>query len=127
MRLREITDNAINNPESNLITALELLRNRYKDVPSAPKLKTQSLINLVLNTDRTFDYEALVRANEENPAVRNLIKSFNREVLVLQPFGDEEAGEDITNTPDGESTQAPVDTVNSMAKRAAAKRDADIF
>ena len=128
MRLNEFQHSPKNTPESNLTTALELIRNRYKDIPTPPKISTQSLINMVLNTDRTFNYDALVAANETNPAVKNLIKSYNKDYIELRPAG--ETGDDdstTTNTPDGDSTDAPVDTVKNMAKRAGKKRDADIF
>ena len=106
---------------------MALLRNRYKDVPTPAKISTQSLINLVLNTDRTFDYEALVSANKNNPAVKNLIKSFNRKQVELQPWGDEGADTADTTTNIGdETTDAPVDTVDDMAKRAAKTRGAPI-
>ncbi len=127
MRLNEFTHGPTNTPESNLTTALELIRNRYKDKQQPPKISTQSLINLVLNTDKTFDYDALVSANENNPALKNLIKSYNKDYIELLPAGeDADTDATTTNTPDGEATQAPVDTVSNMAKRAAKTRGAAI-
>jgi hypothetical protein len=128
MRLSEFAHGPTNTPESNLITALELIRNRYKDVPTAPKISTKSLINMVLNTDRTFDYSALVSANENNPAVQNLIKSYNKDFVELRSVDDEteDPATTTTNTPDGDPTQNPVDTVDDMAKRAAKTRGAPI-
>ena len=128
MRINELIHSPKNTPESNLLTALELLQHRYQDKKVPPKISTQSLINLVLNTDKTFDYDALVAANENNPAVKNLIKSFNKDYVELRSAGeeDEDSGT-TTNTPDGDPSQAPVDTVDSMAKRAAKKRDSDLF
>ena len=125
MRLNEFTHGPTNTPESNLTTALELIRHRYKDKKQPPKISTQSLINLVLNTDKTFDYDALVAANENNPALKNLIKSYNKDYIELLPAG-EDADPDATttNTPDGAATQVPVDTVSNMAKRAAKTRGA---
>lgn len=126
MKITELIHSPKNTPESNLVTALELIRNRYKDSKTIPKLRTQSLINMVLNTDKTFDYNALVTANETNPAVKTLIKSFNKDFVELH--SDEDSASDTTtNTPSGDPTQAPVDTVDSMAKRAAKKRDSDLF
>jgi len=128
VRLNEFIHSPKNTPESNLTTALELIRNRYKDIPTPPKISTKSLINLVLNTDRTFDYDALVNAVETNPAVKNLIKNYNADYVELRSA--DESDDDTattTVTPDGETTQAPVDTVANMATRAAKKRDADIF
>ena len=127
MRLNEFTHGPTNTPESNLTTALELIRHRYKDKKQPPKISTQSLINLVLNTDKTFDYDALVAANENNPALKNLIKSYNKDYIELLPAGeDADTDATTTNTPDGEATQAPVDTVSNMAKRAAKTRGAAI-
>lgn len=127
MKINEFTHGPKNTPESNLVTALELIRNRYKDVPTLPKISTQSLINMVLNTDRTFDYDALVSANETNPAVQNLIKSYNKDYIELRSTDPNEADATTTNPEDQDPTQNPVDTVDDMAKRAAKKRDADIF
>jgi len=125
VRLNEFTHSPKNTPESNLTTALELIRHRYKDKKQPPKISTQSLINLVLNTDKTFDYDALVAANENNPALKNLIKSYNKDYIELLPAGeDADTDATTTNTPDGEATQAPVDTVSNMAKRAAKTRGA---
>ena len=125
MRLHEFATPSKNNPESSLTTALELIRNRYKDQDKLPKIKTQSLINLVLNTDKTFDYDALVDANENNPAVQNLIKSFNKDYVEINPAG--EADEAPISNVDGKPASGPVDTVDNMAKRAAKKRDSDLF
>ena len=102
MRLNEFTHGPTNTPESNLTTALELIRHRYKDKKQPPKISTQSLINLVLNTDKTFDYDALVAANENNPALKNLIKSYNKDYIELLPAGeDADSDATTTNTPDG--------------------------
>jgi hypothetical protein len=126
VRLHEFTHGPTNTPESNLLTALELIQHRYKNKDKTPNVSTQSLINLVLNTDRTFDYDALADAVENNPAVKNLIKSFNKDFVELNPLG-VEGDETTTVTPDGQSTQAPVDTVSNMAKRAGKNRNADIY
>jgi hypothetical protein len=128
VRLDEFIHSPKNTPESNLTTALELIRHRYKDKKQSPKISTQSLINLVLNTDKTFDYDALVAANENNPALKNLIKSYNKDYIELQPAGElDDTDATTTNTPAGDATTAPVDTVANMAKKAAKKRNAPGF
>ena len=124
MRLDEFIHSPKNTPESNLTTALELIRNRYKDKQQPPKISTQSLINLVLNTDKTFDYDALVQASENNPAVKNLIKSYNKDYVELRSADDSENDATTTLTPTGDATTVPVDTVSNMAKRAAKTRGA---
>lgn len=123
MRVNELLHSPKNTPESNLVTALELLRQRYKDKNKPPKIPTQSLINMVLNTDKTFDYDALVAANDNNPAIKNLIKRYNRDYVELRSADDVE-DEEGYNEPD---VDAPVDTVPKMAKRAAKKRNTPLF
>ncbi len=126
MRLDEFIHSPKNTPESNLLTALELIQHRYKDKEKVPNVSTQSLINLVRNTDRTFDYEALAQANETNPAVKNLIKSFNKDVVELNPIQPAEDDIETTTNVGDTTTDAPVDTVSKMAKRAAKTRGAAI-
>ena len=139
MRLHEFSHRnpEISTPESNLVTALELLRNRYKDKEQPAKIRTQALINMILNTDRSFDYDSLLSANETNPAVKNLIKSFNRDYVVLQPFGDDLEDMEAEEPSDGREDQPdfnyddnammiPAGTVSGMAKRAAKERGASL-
>jgi hypothetical protein len=124
VKINEFIHSPKNTPESNLVTALELIRHRYKDKDKIPNVSTQSLINLVVNTDRTFDYDALIKANEENPAVKNLIKSYNKDFVELNPIN---SGDDEPTTNVGDETkQGSVDTVQNMAKKAAKKRGAPI-
>lgn len=124
MKINEFTQNITNSPESNLVTALELIRNRYKDKNNPPVISTQSLINLVLNTDKTFDYDALLNANKNNPAVKNLIKKLDHNTVELRS-ADDTADDSEFNVKDAED--APVDTVTNMAKSAARKRNAPGF
>jgi hypothetical protein len=125
VKISELIHSPVNTPEANLITALELIRNRYKDKDKLPSISTQSLINLVLNTDKTFDYDALVQAAEANPAVKNLIKSYNKDQITLRH--DEPSEVTTTISPEeGDLTTNPVDTVDDMAKRAAKQRGAPI-
>ncbi len=124
MRLNEFVHGPTNTPESNLLTALELIQHRYKDKKQPPKISTQSLINLVLNTDRTFDYDALLSASKNNPAVKNLIKTVDQDHVELHSADDSE-DESSFNTPET-GMNSPVDTVANMAKRAAKTRGAAI-
>ena len=128
MKINEVLS-PTSTPESNLLTALELIRNRYKDKKQPPKLSTHSLINLVLNTDKNFDYNALVDANTNNPAVQNIIKSYNKEYVELWPAGEDYDSSATVENPKGVDADpnAPVDTVGDMALRAGKKRDADLF
>lgn len=125
MRLSEFDQVKQSTPEANLVTALELIKARYKDKDKPPKFSTQSLINLVLNTDKNFDYQALVSANENNPAVKNLIKSFNKDFVILNPDSDIQDEPTTTNV-DADGASGPTDTVDAMAKRAAKERGAPV-
>ena len=129
MRLNEFIHSPKNTPESNLTTALELIRNRYKDQDTAPKISTQSLINLVLNTDKTFVYDSLVAANTNNPALKNIIKSYNKDYIELWPAGEDNDSSATVENPKDQNIDpnAPVDTVSNMAKSAAKKRGAAGF
>lgn len=121
MRINEFTDP--NTPESSLITALELIRHRYKNEETIPKITTDSLINMVANTDENFDYDSLVLANENNPAVSNLIKNYNKDFVELHS-ADPSQEQTTTNT---NSNDAPADTVSQMAKRAGKKRNKSVY
>lgn len=125
MLIFEVENKKITGPESNLVTALELIRHRYKDEDKLPKISTNSIINLVVNSDANFNYDSLVQANE-HPAVKSIIKSFNKDYVELHPV-DSEDKDTTTNTPQGQSTDAPVDTVSNMAKRAGKKRNKSIY
>jgi hypothetical protein len=129
VRLNEFVHSPKNTPESNLTTALELIRHRYKDKNQPPKISTQSLINLVLNTDKTFNYDALVQANINNPAIQNLIKSYNKDYVELRPAGEDDNSSATIENPNDQNIDpnAPVDTVSNMAKSAARKRNAPGF
>ena len=131
MRLYEFSGASLSTTDANLLTALEMIRNRYKDTDAATSIRTQSLINMVVNTDRLFNYDALVAANAHNPAVKYLIKSFNRNVVVLQPFGDDidtldDNDDDTISNVEQDAMQIPLNTVSDMAKRAAKERGAKI-
>jgi hypothetical protein len=126
MKIREFAGD-ISTQSANLVTTLELLRRRSDDKSVPAKINTQSLINLVLNTDSAFSYDALVTANKTIPAVKNLIKSFNKEQVILTPLTSTSSDETTTNGVAQQGQfQAPVDDVSSMATRAAKARGAAI-
>jgi hypothetical protein len=130
MLINEVTEPA-SPSDGNLVTALQLLKSKYSDGKSVPKISTQSLINLILNTDKNFNYDSLVQSAENNPAVKNLIKSYNKDYVILRLTSDAE-NVDATTTlsptgsPQQQGFQLPVDDVSSMAKRAAKQRGAAV-
>lgn len=87
MRLREFSDD---NMDSGLVTVLSFLANRAEDSSAPAKMSTQSVINMVSNSGSYFDYDALAAAYEDDPTVKNLIKSFDKDTITLRLPGDEE-------------------------------------
>lgn len=107
MRLYEFDGSAAGN--SRLLTVLNHIRSKYKEKGQPPKIKMQSLINMVRNAgDQSFNYDSLVSAHDKDPAVKNLINNFNQDSVDLST--------DIAS--DGDSGQDSEKTVDTMAKRA---------
>ena len=118
MRIAEIlAEDAPTELNANLMTVLQFLRSRNLEKNVSLKLSTNSLINMVKNTGETsFGYDDLVNASS-HPAVKNLIKNFNKDEIII--------ASDLDGTPDISNPNAdmsPEDTVDSMAKRALNKR-----
>lgn len=122
-----LEDEADGRGDANLLTTLEFLRNRAHDTHIQPRIRVDSLINLVQGTgEQQFNLENLLAAYKDNPSVKNLIKDIKDDpsgvkYVYLEPFADddEEAG-DLGD--DGTPKTAPERTVDSMAKSALAKR-----
>lgn len=139
MRIREIIienfidqvdevleDEADGRGDANLITMLEFLRNRAHDTHIVPRIRVDSLINLVQKTGESqFGLDNLLDAYKSNPDIKNLIKDIKDDssgvkYIYLEPFQDDidqpaEIGQEMPKTP-------PERTVDSMAKSALAKR-----
>lgn len=123
-----IEDDADDRGDSNLITALEFLRNRAGNSHLVPKVRADALINMVQNTGHPeFNFAALDASFKSNDKVKNLIKKIEDDqngvkyvyLVSIDPMVDtSEVGDGAG--PEG-STQ-PEKTVDSMAKRALSKR-----
>lgn len=106
---------------ANLLPVLMFLKKRSEDKELSAKLRTDSLIQLVQNAgDAAFDYSALVDAFESTDAVKELIKSFNEEEIILK--SDNDSDENSEHSDDGKHKPDPEKTVSAMAKKATAKR-----
>lgn len=121
-----LEDEAEGRGDSNLLTTLEFLRNRAHDIHVQPRIRADSLINLVQTTgQQQFTLENLLDAIKNNEQIKFLIKDVKDDsngvkYVYLEPFADDEADFDIAN-PTGPQS-APEKTVNSMARSALAKR-----
>jgi hypothetical protein len=108
---------------ANLLPVLMFLKKRSEDKGLSPKLRTDSLIQLVQNAgDNTFSYEDLVAAYEDNDAVHDIIKDFNEDEIIIKTTHDDTS--ELKHDAD-EQDKAPEDTekiVSNMAKSAARNR-----
>lgn len=119
-----IEDEADSRGDANLITALEFLRGRSQQKHLVPKVRVDSLIQMVQNTGhKEFNLEALQGAFKTNDTVKGLIKDIKDDVngvkyVYLNGFDDSEdeaLGSDAAQS-------APEKTVAGMANRALDKR-----
>ena len=121
-----LEDEADGRGDANLLTMLEFLRNRAHDTHIVPRIRIDSLINLVQSAgEAQFSLDNLLDAYKSNPDIKNLIKDIKDDssgvkYVYLQPFEDDidqpaEFGQEVPRTP-------PERTVDSMAKSALAKR-----
>lgn len=126
MKIREIisegwlTEGPEDLDNTDLITILLYLKERSEDDAKTATLRTDSVIQLVRNAGRSmFDYNALTSAFENDEAVKNLIKTFNKDEITLKS---DDPDEEETFDNDEDAVTSPEDTVQSMAKSAANKR-----
>lgn len=115
------------NLSANLLPVLMFLKKRSEDKELSPKLRMDSLIQLVQNAgDNTFTYEAFVQAAEGNEAVKALVKDYNENEIILHSSV-EDAGELKHDSEEAEEAEEdPEDAqrvVQQMAKSARSKRE----
>jgi hypothetical protein len=119
-----IEDEADSRGDANLITALEFLRSRSQDKHLVPKVRVDSLIQMIQNTGhKEFNLEALQGAFKTNDTVKGLVNDIKDDVngvkYVYLSGGEEEAD---TGLGGDASKTAPEKTVAGMANRALDKR-----
>ena len=121
MRLREFTLQENGDQYANLVSVLMFLKNSAQDRGLTPKIGTESLINLVKNSGQpAFELDDLMAAIDADPAVKELVKSANRDEVVIRADHDQEVTTD-TDT-DSSAVKNPEQTVKTMAKKALARR-----
>ncbi len=110
----------------NLISTLEFLRNRAHDTHIQPKIRADSLINLVQTSgEQAYTLDNLLDSFKDNQTVKSLIKSIKDDnngvkYVYLQPYADDT---ELSIDQDGAPIRTPPEkTVDSMAKSALAKR-----
>jgi len=135
MRIREIIvedaideileDEAADPAILDLMNLLETMRSRAHDTHSVPRVRADSLINLVQIQHPQFNLDTLEQALSNNQSLKSLIKDIKDDAtgvkyIYLAPFAEDE-DEAAIGDPNAPRT-APERTVDSMAKSALAKR-----
>lgn len=124
-----IEDEADVRGDDNLASVLETLRHQAHDKHDVPMIRVDSLINMVRNQPGTEMYtvENLMDAYKSNETIKNLVKDIkdNKDgikYVYLTTFADDpDTGDDTLATAHSQINN-PEKTVDSMAKRALAKR-----
>ncbi len=122
LHLLQETDSRLNASVS-LIPVLMFLRHRAINKKLVPKIKTETLIQLVQNAGAiTFNYEMLEDMAANNQAVMNLINSSDRKYTVLQTGQENvlDASEETAPKDDeADKKEKSQEIVSKMAKKAA--------
>lgn len=124
-----IEDEADVRGDRNLADILETLRFQAHDKHDVPMIRVESLINMVRELPGTemFSVENLMDAYKTNETIKNLVKDIkdNKDgikYVYLTTFADQpETGDDSMAVTANQVTD-PEKTIDSMAKRALAKR-----
>lgn len=122
-----LEDDADARGDENLITTLEFLRNRSHNRHLVPKVRIDSLINMVKGTGKKeFNLDALLGAFKTNDVVKNLIKDIKDDehgvkYVYLKQFSDDTV-DDAPTLASGSRSMNPEKTVDAMAQRALKNR-----
>lgn len=122
-----IEDEADSRGDADLITALEFLRQRSHDSHLVPKVRVDSLINMIRGGDQSeFNLDSLLGAFKTNEKVKNLIKDIKDDehgvkYVYLKTFSDD-AIDDAPTLASGSRAMNPEKTVDAMAARALKNR-----
>jgi hypothetical protein len=135
MRAREFLSESdyANRSTNNLLNVLDTLRNRFGDIHEEPKIRVDSLVNMVRSIpgSEMFNIDSLITAYDKNPAVKNLITSIHdddaqvKHIYIKPAIGDYNDNLTINNPDTGTDATAktnPARTVDTMSKRALNRR-----
>ena len=108
---------------SSIVTALSLVKSKVDQGELQAKLPVQFIVRLIQNTGLTsFTVDDLRAANEEIPAMKNIVKQITPDEIVFVTH----SYSSVNNPEEPESAGAPVDnpeqTVANMAKSAMKRR-----
>ena len=108
---------------SKIITALSLVKSKIDQGELQAKLPVQFIVRLIQNTGLlSFTIDDLRAANEEIPAMKNIVKQITPDEIVFVTH----SYSSVSNPEEPEATGAPVNnpeqTVANMAKSAMKRR-----
>lgn len=115
-----VTENSEDN--SNIVTALSLVKSKIDQGELQAKLPVQFILRLIQNTGLTgFTVDDLKLANEEIPAMKNIVKQITDDEIVFVTHS-----YSTVNNPEDTDLAGPVNnpaqTVSNMAKSALKRR-----
>lgn len=107
--------------DNNVVTALNLIQNRIIDQNLEPNIPVPVVLKYIQNTGLPgFSYNDLITANEDEPAIKNIIKNITPDGIV---FVTDTATDRVVNTQDtATGATNPEQTVSNMAKSAMKRR-----
>lgn len=101
---------------------LTFLRQRYNDQNQVAKFSTHSFIEMMRRTgNEAFNIETFKQIADD-PALKNQIKTYNDEEIILNPMGGEDNEDDAEIEKPPAPNLEPEQTVDNMAKRAMSRR-----
>lgn len=118
MRLFEIAKTRIEGPENNLIALLGYLKSKGDQRSAGIKVPMSSIISMMQHTGQNMSYEELEKLRQSNQAIGNLVKSVNKDEIVINTRSDD----DMTDQPE-QFMPGDEQDVAMMAKRAASRRE----
>ena len=122
MRLKEFAPSGQQKPtddsEGVLVTVLQFLKNKGDQHGGSIKVPMSSVASMMANAGIPFDYTSLEQLSQRSDTIKNLIKTFNKDEVVINTLSDNPVDGDMNNNGPGNEK-----TVDSMAKKAAKRRD----
>ena len=105
---------------ANIVTALDLIRNRIRDENLSPEIPINVVLRFIQNTGIPgFSYHDLITANEEIDAIKNIVKNITSDHVTFTT----DSKPSVANAQDYEgSVDNPEQTVSNMAKAAMKRR-----
>ena len=109
------------NQFSDVLMVLGQIQRELKEKNLPPEVPTELILQYVQNAGlKTFDYDDLVNANEDIPAVKEILKNITPEKVSFNT----KDSESVKNSQDysKDAVSNPEQTVSSMAKSALKRR-----